>query len=80
MAKWITHLSLDFHPSVPLTVAFDAPPISSDGGVLGLRPMEDRLGLRERVAALRPEERDPRKVNHGRREHLGERRYPMAWG
>ncbi len=32
MAECITQLSLDFHPTVPLKVAFDAPHISSDGG------------------------------------------------
>lgn len=28
MAECITQLSRDFHPTVPLTVTFDAPPIS----------------------------------------------------
>jgi hypothetical protein len=37
MAECITQLALDFHPPVPLTVAFDAPHISSDGGALLLR-------------------------------------------
>ena len=34
MAEGISQLALDFHPTCPLTVAFDAPPISSDGGAL----------------------------------------------
>ena len=61
MAECIAQLSLDFHPTCPLTVAFDAPHISSDGGALLLRQMDDRLGLSERLAALLPDERDQRK-------------------
>jgi Transposase DDE domain group 1 len=80
MAECITQLSLDFHPTVPLKVAFDAPHISSDGGALLLRQMDDRLGLSERLAALLPDERDPRKVKHDRREQLRQRLYQIAWG
>ena len=80
MAECITQLSLDFHPTVPLKVAFDAPHISSDGGVLLLRQMDDRLGLSERLAILLPDERDPRKVKHDRREQLRQRLYQIALG
>jgi Transposase DDE domain group 1 len=73
MAECITQLSPDFHPTHPLTVAFDAPHISSDGGALLLRQMEDRLGLSERLAALLPDERDPRKVKPDRREQVRQR-------
>ena len=52
MAECIPQLWLDFHPTVPLMVTFDAPHISSDGGVLLLRQMDDRLGLSARLAAL----------------------------
>ena len=54
MTECIAQLSLDFHPTVPITVAFDAPQISSDGGVVLLRQMDERLGLSERLAALLP--------------------------
>jgi hypothetical protein len=80
MAECITQLALDFHPTVPLTVAFDAPHISSDGGALLLRQMDDRLGLSERLAALLPDERDPRKVKHARREQMRQRLYQIALG
>ena len=80
MAEGITQLALDFHPTVPLKVAFDAPHISSDGGALLLRQMDDRLGLSERLAALLPDERDPRKVKHDRREQLRQRLYQIALG
>ena len=80
MAECITQLSLDFHPTVSLKVAFDAPHISSDGGALLLRQMDDRLGLSERLTILLPDERDPRKVKHDRREQLRQRLYQIALG
>jgi DDE family transposase len=80
MAECIAQLTLDFHPSSPITVAFDAPHISSDGGALLLRQMDERLGLSERLAALLPDERDPRRVQHGRREQMRQRLYQIALG
>jgi len=80
MAACIAQFSLDFHPTLPLTVAFDAPQISSDGGALVLRQMDDRLGLSERLAVLLPDERDPSKIKHDRREQLRQRLYQIALG
>ncbi|MBM4258993.1 MAG: IS1380 family transposase [Deltaproteobacteria bacterium] len=80
MAECIAQLRLDFHPASPITVAFDAPHISSDGGALLLRQMDDRLGLSERFAALLPDERDPRKVKHDRREQMRQRLYQIVLG
>ena len=80
MAECITQLSLDFHPTVPLKVAFDAPHISSDGGALLLRQIDDRLGLSERLAPLLPDERNARKVKHDRREQMRQRLYQIALG
>jgi hypothetical protein len=42
--------------------------------------MDDRLGLSERFAALLPDERDPRKVKHDRREQVRQRLYQIALG
>jgi hypothetical protein len=80
MAEGIAQLALNFHPTHPITVAFDAPHISSDGGALLLRQLDDRLGLSERFAALLPDERGPRKVKHARRERLRQRLYQIALG
>jgi DDE family transposase len=80
MAECIAQLTLDFHPSSPLTVVFDAPHISSDGGALLLRQLDDRLGLSERLAALLPDARDPRRVHHDRREQMRQRLYQIALG
>jgi len=80
MAACISQLSLEFHPTGPIRVAFDAPQISSDGGLLLLRQMDDRLGLSQRLAALLPDERDPSKVKHARREQVRQRLYQIALG
>jgi hypothetical protein len=80
MAEGIAQLSLDFHPTVPITVAFDAPQISSDGGVVLLRQMDERLGLSERLATLLPDAREARKVRHARREQVRQRLYQIALG
>jgi Transposase DDE domain group 1 len=80
MAACIAQLSLDFHPTLPIRVAFGAPHISSDGGLLLLRQMDDRLGLSKRLAALLPDERDPSKVKHARREQVRQRLYQIALG
>lgn len=80
MTECISQLRLGFHPALPVTVAFDAPQISSDGGVVLLRQMDDRLGLSERLAALLPDERDPAKVKHERREQVRQRLYQIALG
>lgn len=80
MAECIAQLALNFHPTHPITVAFDAPHISSDGGAVLLRQMDDRLGLSERLAALLPDEREPRKVKHDRREQMRQRLYQIALG
>jgi hypothetical protein len=42
--------------------------------------MDDRLGLSERLAALLPDEREPGKVKHDRREQVRQRLYQIALG
>ena len=44
MAEGIAQLALNFHPTHPITLAFDAPHISSDGGALLLRQDGGSLG------------------------------------
>jgi DDE family transposase len=80
MAECNAQLGLNFHPTHLITIAFDAPHISSDGGALLLRQMEDHLGLSERLAVLLPDTRDPRKVRHDRREQMRQRLYQIALG
>ena len=80
MTECISQLPLEFHPTLPITIAFDAPQISSDGGAILLRQMDDRLGLSKWLAALLPDERNPAKIQHGRREQVRQRLYQIALG
>ena len=48
----------------PLTAAFDAGPLSSDGGVIVLREIALRLGLADIITAPLPDDRDPARVIH----------------
>ncbi len=59
MTECLPQLQLDFRPHLSVTVAFDAPQISSDGGVLLLRQIDDRLGLTQWFARCLPDARDP---------------------
>jgi len=68
------------HPKLPVDVTFDAPHISSDGGALLLRQLDAKLGLVERLAAMIPDQRDPRRVVHPRVEQLRQRVYQIALG
>jgi len=80
MTECVPQLSLDFHPGSPVTLRFDAPQISSDGGALLLRQVDDRLGLSAWVAAALPDRRCPQRVIHDRREQVRQRLYQIALG
>lgn len=71
---------LDFHPASRVEVAFDAPHMSSDGGVILLRQVDDRIGLTEQLTELVPDERTQSRVVHSRREQLRQRLYQIALG
>lgn len=64
----------------PLLVACDAPQISSDGGALLLRQLDERLGLTQTLAALLEDRRDPGKRRHDRLEQLRQRVYQICLG
>src|SRR5208283_1682450 len=73
-------IAFDFHPRLPIVTSFDAPESSSDGGVLLLRALDERLGLTARFADQLPDGRDPRFVQHPRVEQLRQRVYQIALG
>ena len=75
----ISPIELQFQRK-PLVLSCDAPDISSDGGALLLRQMDDRLGLTRTFAALLEDDRDPRRRRHDRREQLRQRVYQIALG
>ena len=80
MTECIAQQVLDFHPQLPVRLDFDAPDISSDGGVLLLRQTDQRLGLTTGLVACLPDERDPVRVRHDRLEQLRQRLYQIALG
>ena len=59
---------------------FSGGAITSDGGVLLLRSIDQRLQLTERVAAHMPDRRDPDKVQHQVVDLLRQRVYGLACG
>lgn len=69
-----------FHPQRPIDVTFDAPQISSEGGALLLRQLDEELGMCARTAAHLPDTRDPRRVVHSRLEQVRQRIFQIALG
>ena len=51
--------------SKPVVARFDGGRLSSDAGVLGLREIEKRLGIADRLAACLEDPRTPGRVVHG---------------
>jgi hypothetical protein len=80
MTECIPHSRLGFHPKKPVEVAFDAPEISSDGGLLLLRQLDEGLGLTEGLGVLIPDHRDPWRTQHSRVEQVRQRIYQVAQG
>lgn len=76
----ISQASFLFHPNKRIDAAFDAPQISSDGGVLLLRALDDGLGLSEMLSEVVPDERATERVRHTRREQVRQRLYQLALG
>ena len=66
--------------SQPIVVKTDAPGLSSDGGVLALRRLDERLGVTAAIADLVHDHRDARQVRHTRLEQLRQRVYQIALG
>ena len=66
-------IRFDFHPHRAVDLTNDAPQTSSDGGLLLLRQLDERLGLSGRIAALLPDSRAPERVVHSRLEHRATR-------
>jgi len=80
MTECISQTYLPFHPHLPVVVEFDAPEISSDGGALLLRQMEERLGLTAGFAACLSDQRDPQRIQHARQEQVRQRVFQIALG
>ncbi len=73
-------LRFDFHPQRALDVSLDAPTTSSDGGLVLLRQLDERLGLCSKLAPWLVDRRDPRLTQHPRVEQLRQRVFQIAMG
>jgi hypothetical protein len=80
MTECITQLSLGFLNQRDVVIDFDAPDISSDGGAILLRQVDDRLGVTRWFSEALCDDRDPAKVVHGRLEQCRQRIYQIALG
>ncbi|WP_114011795.1 IS1380 family transposase [Cohaesibacter intestini] len=63
-----------------ITSAFDGGRISSDGGVMLLAEIEQRLGIADRLAALVPDRRDPTRVTHQLADMIRARLFAICCG
>jgi Transposase DDE domain group 1 len=80
MTECIAQLRLSCYQPKPVEVTFDAPEMTSDGGALLLRQVDDQLGLSAWFAAAIPEQRDATRTIHARREQVRQRLYQIALG
>jgi len=80
VTECITQLTLIDHPQKRIAIAFDAPHISSDGGLLHLRRAEGVVRICEKLAAILPDDRDQDRVVHSRLEQIKQRVFMIACG
>jgi len=76
----LPQIALTFHPDRPISVAADAPRMSSDAGWLLLRQADERTGLTEGLAGCLPEGRTAGRLRHPRLEQIRQRVYQIAMG
>ena len=76
----IPPLTFEFHPKMKTVVRFDQAQASTDGGVVLLKAVDERLQLTDRVAACLPDHRDPDKIRHAVRDLLRQRIFGLACG
>jgi Transposase DDE domain group 1 len=69
-----------FHSRRAVDVSIDAPTTSSDGGLLLLRQVDEKLGLCAKLAPMLVDRRDPRLTQHPRLEQLRQRVFQIAMG
>jgi len=64
----------------PVVITHDAPQISSDGGALLLRRLDEQLKLTEALTEFLEDERHPSRRRHDRLEQMRQRVYQIALG
>jgi hypothetical protein len=63
-----------------ISAAFDGGDLSSDGGLLLLKRVDERIGLTRAVAAALDDPRDPDRITHPLRDLLAQRIYGLCCG
>ena len=76
----LNQLRLDFHPQRPVDVSFLGPQLSSDGGLVLIRSVDDSLQLSQRIARFIPDHRNPLFTIHSRWEQTRQRLFQIAQG
>ena len=64
----------------PVVAAFDTPQMSSDGGAILLKAVDEQVGLTGRLAACLPERRQAGKIEHDLPTLIRQRCYALACG
>lgn len=80
MSIAVTQHQLSFHPLKPVVVDFDAPQLSSDGGLLLARLLDQQLQLCTQIASLLPDDRRTKSVQHSRLEQTRQRIFALFQG
>lgn len=80
MTECIAPIRVGFPSQLPLFVEFDAPEISSDGGWLVLRQVDESLGVTAGLASCLRDGRDAVRVRHSRHEQVRQRVFQIACG
>jgi len=76
----LPRMRFDFHPERTVDVSIDAPTTSSDGGLVLLRQVDERIGLCAKLAPCLVDHRDARFIQHPRIEQLRQRAFQIAMG
>lgn len=63
-----------------IEASFDGGDLSSDGGLMLLRRVDERIGLTRAVAAVFSDARDPAKITHRLRDLIAQRLYGLCCG
>ena len=78
--EWIPQLTFKCTPKTKTVARFDQAQASTDGGVVLLKALDDRLQLTDRLAACLPDRRDPDKIRPAVRDLLRQRIFGLACG
>lgn len=77
----ISHLTFEFYDKLkPVVARFDQAHASTDGGVVLLKALDDRLHLTDQLAGGLSDRRDPDKIRHTVRDLLRQRIFGLACG